>query len=183
MYGMIHRALRQMVMECNGKEVWGRIETAAGIGHSELISAEVYDDAVTMRLIESAASCAKVGIDEFLIQFGQYWIIYAERGPLGSILHFTGGDISTFLRNLDRLHDGVQTVMPDARMPSFRVISEEPGTIVLDYHSSRSGLEPFVEGLLLGLLDRFKLLGSVSSAQAEGVVARYVLTFEHGPRP
>lgn len=183
MYGMIHRAVRQMVLEGVGKETWADIEAAARIGQSELISAEVYDDSVTLNLIECAARCVGVEVDQFMIEFGQYWIAYAELGSFGPILHFTGEDIATFLRNLDRLHESVQSVMPDARMPSFKVLSEEPGALVVAYHSHRSGLEPFVEGLLMGLLIRFNLVGTVSPMTSEGARATFRLVFEPRSHP
>lgn len=178
MYGMIHRAVRQMVLDRAGQETWDQIEAIAGTGQSELISAEIYDDAVTLQLIGSAARCVEIDVGEFLVDFGRYWIAYAESGPFGPILNFTGDDIATFLRNLDRLHDGVQTVMPNARMPSFKVVSEEPDVLLVDYHSERTGLEPFVEGLLLGLLDRFNLSGAIDIVPSAEKAVRFRIAFQ-----
>ncbi len=171
-----------MVLEGAGKRTWAEIEAATGIGQSELISAKVYEDAVTLNLIECAAGCVGGEVAQFMTDFGQYWIAYAERGSFGPILQFTGEDIATFLRNLDRLHDSVETVMPDARMPSFKVLSEEPGSLVVAYQSDRTGLEPFVKGLLIGLLVSFNLAGTVSSVASEGARAIFRLTFVPGAR-
>lgn len=180
MYGMIHRAVRQMVLDRAGKLAWSEIEAMAGIGQSELISAESYDDAITLRLIAGAAECSKVTLDEFLLEFGRYWIQYAEQGSFGAILKFTGNDLPTFLRNLNRLHGSVQSVMPVAQMPSFIVVREEDGLIELDYSSSRQGMVPFVEGLLQGLLDRFGLQGHVEHTYPETVTARFRIAFKTG---
>lgn len=183
MYGMIHRAVRQMVLDRAGKEVWAAIELTADIAQSELISAEVYDDAVTMRMIEAAAQASKTDVDQFLVEFGQYWIKYAGQSPFGSILQFTGDNLTTFLHNLDRLHGSVESVMPRARMPSFKVVSDEPGRIEVDYHSSRVGLESFVKGLFIGLLDRFDLCGDVRLLSRDCDGSRFELTFQPKIQP
>lgn len=181
MYGMIHRAVREMVLDRAGKDVWAEIERAAGIAQSELISVEVYDDAVTLRLIECAANSSEIDLEQFLVDFGQYWIGYAGQSQFGSILHFTGDNLVTFLRNLDRLHGSVQSVMPKASMPSFKVVAEEPGRIEVDYISARIGLEPFVKGLMLGLLGRFDLSGDVALLSRGPTGSRFAVTFQAAP--
>ena len=183
MYGMIHRAVREMVLDRAGSGVWAEIERAAGIAQSELISVEVYDDAVTMRLIECAASSSKIDVQQFLVEFGQYWISYAGQSPFGSILQFTGDNLATFLRNLDRLHEGVQNVMPRASMPSFKVAKDEPNRMEVEYRSSRVGLEPFVEGLFIGLLNRFDLSGEVKLLSQTCDGSRFELTFQPKIQP
>ena len=72
MYGVIHRAVRQMVLDRAGKDAWSEIESAAGIGQSQLISAEVYDDEVTLALLGGAAQRTGIDMEEFLFDFGRY---------------------------------------------------------------------------------------------------------------
>lgn len=54
MYGMIHRGVREMVVELNGVEAWSEIEQSCGIGPVELIRAVVYDDATTLAIVGAA---------------------------------------------------------------------------------------------------------------------------------
>ncbi len=177
MYGMIHRAVRQMVLDDKGEATWAEIERAAGLGPAELISAEVYDDEVTLKLIGATAEILAEPVDELLLAFGRYWISFAERGSFGQVLNFTGTDLISFIGNLDNMHQGVQAVMPEARMPSFKLLDATPGRLLVCYASTRTGLERFVEGLLLGLLDRFGHVGTVSERPANGQGRHYLLTY------
>ena len=59
------------------------------------------------------------------------------------------------LDGLDDLHDRVQTMMPESRMPQFTTVAMEDH-VVLEYHSDRAGLAPMVRGLLVGLQDFFE---------------------------
>lgn len=173
MYGMIHRAVRQMVLDAQGEEAWLNLARLAGVGPVEMISIEVYDDDVTFNLIAATADFLEIPLESLLVEFGRFWIGFAERGSFGHIMDFTGKDLIRFIGNLDRMHSGVKAAMPDARMPSFSIVQNAPGRIVVEYRSSRTGLELFVQGLLLGLLDRFELDGSVDLLPADGNPPRF----------
>jgi hypothetical protein len=161
MYGMIHRALRQMVLEERGAEVWSAIERSANAEPSDFISSATYPDELTQRLLSTSSEALGQDPDHMLAQFGQFWIRYAEAGSFAAILTFTGQDIVSFIANLDRMHRTIEDVMPNARMPSFSILAHDVGQITVQYRSTRIGLAPFVSGLLYGLLDRFNLVGSV----------------------
>lgn len=161
MYGMIHRGVRQMVVETRGQEAWDAIEKSLATGPEHLISAHVYDDELTVSILQRAAGELGQPLNECLRDFGRYWIHFAERGSYGAMLNFTGHNLPDFVRNLDRMHQAIKNAMPDADMPSFTVTDEEPGRLCVTYSSSRSGLEPFVQGLFEGLLARFGKTGTV----------------------
>lgn len=162
MYGMIHRAMRQMVFEQLGEEAWLALEQRLGIGPTELLTGKVYDDALTLEIISEAAARFNLTVDECLSEFGRYWIKYAEQGSLSSIMKFTGQDLPSFVANLDRLHLAVGTAMPGAQLPSFTTLQNADGHLLVEYRSDRIGMEKFVNGLFLGLMDRFAVQGDIS---------------------
>jgi guanylate cyclase soluble subunit beta len=164
MYGMIHRAMRQMVFEQLGEDAWLALEQRLKIGPTELLTAMVYEDALTLEIIAEAAARLNLTVDECLIAFGRYWIKYTEQGSLSSIMKFTGQNLAGFIANLDRLHLAVGAAMPGAQLPSFATLESESGHLVIEYRSDRIGLEKFVCGLLHGLMDRFDVQGDVSIA-------------------
>lgn len=182
MYGMIHRAIRNMIIEAKGEGVWDELARRSGFGPAEMISGEVYDDEVTLTLLAAASECLEIPADDLLVRFGRYWIIFAQRGSFNHIMDFTGKDIQSFIANLDRMHEGVQAVMPQARMPSFNVIENSLGKIAVAYKSQRSGLELFVLGLLQGLLDRFGLAGSVEQHGRRDGASIFVLRYASDKR-
>lgn len=162
MYGMIHRAMRQMVFEQLGEEAWLALEHRLKIGPTELLTGMVYEDTLTFEIVAEAAARFNLTVDECLFEFGRYWIRYAEQGSLSSIMTFTGQDLATFIANLDRLHLAVGAAMPGTRLPSFTTLERNSGHLVVEYRSDRMGLENFVCGLFHGLMDRFDTHGDVA---------------------
>lgn len=180
MYGMIHRGIQQMVIDRLGIEAWQELERKHGFGPADMVSAMVYDDALTMQMLEAAADLLAVDAPACLEEFGRHWIRFAERGSFSAILNFTGRDLPSFVANLDRMHQAVVAAMPKARVPSFNIINQGPGTLLVEYRSTRSGLEPFVKGLLEGLLDRFDLTGDVAAVRSSSSGAAFLMTYWEG---
>lgn len=161
MYGMIHCAVRDMVIGKGGHSEWTALERESEITPAEQITLKVYDDAVTMRIINAAAKQMGVELTEFLAMLGRHWIKYSSQGSFSSVMKFTGDDIITFLANLDQMHRAVARTMPAAQMPSFQIIEKGERDFKVRYRSEREGLEDFVSGLLEGLLEYFQLAGNV----------------------
>lgn len=160
MFGMIHRSARDMVHEQFGEAAWDKVLEAAGLDEGALVSAQNYPDEVTFRLIGAAAQTAGLSVEDTLVAFGRYWVRSADKGPYASTLRMLGSNLLESLTNLD----SIQLAMPEARLPQFRVVSHDAQGIRVAYHSHRQGLEPFVQGLLEGLLDRFSTAGAVTLA-------------------
>ena len=161
MYGMIHRAMRQMVHEELGEEAWLALEQKLAIGPTELLTGMVYDDALTLQIVAEAAARLNLSVEQCLFAFGQYWVRFAGQGSLSSIMKFTGQNLASFIAILDPLHLAVGAAMPGARLPSFATLENAPGHLVVEYRSDRAGLESFVLGLLQGLMDRFQARGDI----------------------
>lgn len=159
---MIHRAMRQMIFEQLGQEAWLALEQKIGIGPPELLTTMVYEDALTHEIISEAAARLNLTFDECLTEFGRYWIRYADQGSLSPILKFTGQSLPSFVSNLDRLHLAVGAAMPGTQLPSFALLNSEEGHLSVQYRSDRIGMEKFVCGLFLGLMERFSLIGDVT---------------------
>ena len=161
MYGMVHRAARQMVLELHGEDQWTSILGASGLGDEAFISANVYDDAVTFNLIEALSRHCDTPVESILRAFGEYWISFAYQGDYRAMMTMAGHDLVSFLNNLNRMHDSIQVSIPGARLPTFLVEKATDADIEIAYFSDRKGLEPFVEGLLLGLMKHFNRDGQV----------------------
>jgi hypothetical protein len=181
MYGMIHRGLRQMVIDTRGEASWARLAARAGVGPQHLLTGAPYDDALTMAVVGACREDLDLDVDAVLETFGEYWVDYAASGPYARLMGMAGGDLPTFIENLDRLHQSVQSVLADARLPRFSVVRQRPGEIAVAYDSDRGGLEPFVKGLLKGLIARFGLRGEVSIG--DRVEAGRVFEIAYAPGP
>ncbi len=171
MYGMVHTAARSMVVETLGEGAWARVLDEAHLNGEYFISGQNYSDEVTFALIGAISRVSGIEASELLKSFGRYWIKYAANSSYGTMFRISGLDLVTFLTNLNRMHASIHSTMPASRMPSFEVLHAEDGRIDVLYGSDRTGLFPFVEGLLSGLMEHFGETGHVThAATAEGDV-------------
>lgn len=170
MYGMIHRAARDFAMETLDEQVWQSILTKINFDNGHFISGQHYSDEDTFALIGALSEHLNTPVPGLLTAFGRYWIQFTGRSDYAAALAMAGDDLVTFLCNLDELHHGIQANMPDARLPSFSVLSSDEDQIVLLYTSERQGLESFVEGLLQGLLAKFSESGAISHQMTDAGV-------------
>lgn len=161
MYGMIHRAARDMVRSEGSEDHWTRILQESGLKDEDFVSALAYPDDTTFRLIGAVAGEFNLPVDEALVRFGRYWIGFADASAYSPLMRMAGDDLFDFCDNLDRMHASIKVSLPDVDVPSFRVMSSDASTIRIAYLSSRKGLEPFVIGLFEGLLSHFGQTGQV----------------------
>jgi hypothetical protein len=162
MYGMIHKAARELAVAMVGEAAWGEVIQSCGLGSEHFISGQHYSDDLTVRLIGAIAAKAGVAVDSLLKDFGRHWIKFADRSNYAAVLDLAGDDLETFIKNLDRMHASIKATMPEAAMPSFELVKAAGNRITVVYRSPRRGLEPFVAGLFEGLLERFGETGTVA---------------------
>jgi len=143
MYGLIHTALRGMILE------------VSEVPSDAFLTMRSYDDEMTLALIGAASSVLELPADKCLEAFGHYWITNFAPQEYGALLDHTGDSPIEFLQNLDDLHDRISTSFTEFKPPSFRVVINDVRSATVRYVSSREGLTPFVLGILKGLGDRF----------------------------
>lgn len=177
MHGIFHRALKQLVTDECGAARWATLESEENVGPREQIGFDSYPDMLTFRLCEAAARAMDLSPDQLLRKFGQYWVKYTFNGSYADAMTYTGRTLPEFLGNLDRLHWGVATMFPKAKVPSFG-LEEVPEGYCVVYRSSRQGLEPMMIGLLEGLLDHFGHQGSVSLLPVKEGSVRFLVALQ-----
>lgn len=167
MYGLINDAIRRLVVEENGEDVWHRIVERSGTSHLRFAALHYYDDADTFALVFAAAEVLDASPDDLLRSFGRYWSTrvapesYPEYLPLGGL------DLWDVLVGLDAMHTRIQTLFPKLRPPSIDV--ERAGdVIVVHYRSERTGLAAFTTGLLEGLVELCDLEADVQHTIVRG---------------
>ncbi|MFN4184188.1 MAG: heme NO-binding domain-containing protein [Hyphomonas sp.] len=161
---MVHTAARSMVVETMGEAAWLNILQQADMDGEFFISGQNYSDDVTFALIDAVTKVSGFESTDLLKSFGRYWIGYTANSSYGTMFRIGGDRLDSFLLNLNRLHASVHSTMPASRMPSFELLRNENGRMDVLYTSDRTGLFPFVEGLLKGLMDHFGEAGHVTHA-------------------
>ena len=170
MYGMIHKAARGYAIDRWGTAFWEGFLADQGLSDPDFIAGENYPDESTFAVIGQLSAAGQQTVEGFLHAFGRYWIRFASEGEYAHLMSIGGKDLPTFIRNLNRMHEGLAGAMPGSRMPSFDLIAQTPEGLTVSYRSSREGLEPFVVGLLEGLCSMFAVDAEVVRRSGPGVV-------------
>lgn len=155
MYGLVNKAIEQMVCAHFDTATWEAIKRRAEVDVSVFLSMHAYPDDVTYRLVDAASKTLERSHAEVLRAFGRYWTLYTAAEGYGELLNLTGATLAEFLQNLPNLHARIALLYPELHPPTFQCVAAGESTLLLHYFSERDGLEPMVLGLLEGLAERF----------------------------
>lgn len=151
MYGMINKAVQELVTTKFGEDKWREIHRKANVTEPAFINMVKYPDEMTHRLVGAASEVLGAPAEAIMEDFGEYWTVYAAEKGFGHLLDFAGDNIVDFLINLDSMHTRVALTFHHLEPPSFRVTDVTPTTVRLHYYSKRAGLGPVVIGMIKGL--------------------------------
>ena len=155
MYGLVNKAIEDLVVTQFGPDKWLQIKRKANIQAETFAIMESYPDEVTYDLVGAASQVLKTPSNELLRAFGHFWIRYSSQEGYGSLLSMTGPTLFDSLQKLDQLHARLSISFPHLRPPSFRCTNITENSMRLHYHSQRPGLTHFVAGLIEGLAENF----------------------------
>jgi hypothetical protein len=156
MYGMVNLALEELVIQRAGRGLWQQIKLDADV-HIELFARnQGYPDEITYALVGAASKRLNLQPNELLKEFGVHWILHTAEHGYSDLMAAGGNTLKDFLLNLPNLHTRISLLFPHLKPPEFRCSDVTEHTMSLHYVSPRSGLTAFLEGLLLGLGQRFQ---------------------------
>lgn len=155
MYGIVNKALQEMVCNQFGDSCWAQILIKAQINDEFFISNDAYPDTTTYALIGAASSHLEIPVNDLLEQFGRYWVLETGQRSYGHLLKTGGDNLAEFLFNLPNFHARIFLIYPNLQPPEFVCEPDGPQQIKVKYFSHRVGLSPFVIGLLYGLGELF----------------------------
>lgn len=151
MYGMVNKAVEEMVCMHHGEAVWEQIKSRAGVDVDVFMSNEPYPDEMTYRLVGAASEVLALPAEEILHAFGEHWVLHTARDAYGGLLQAAGSSLPEFLRNLPNFHSRVAMIFPQLQPPRFECSDVAADSLRLHYFTHRDGLAPFVVGLMHGL--------------------------------
>ncbi len=168
MYGLVNRALQQLVCTQHGTRTWDTIRAQAGVADEVFVRMDSYPDEVTHRLVAAASEVLGAPADELLKAFGRYWVRYTLTEGYGALLSDLGPTLHDALAALDAMHARVALLYPALKPPAFHISAVADDCISLHYHSERCGFAPMIIGLVEGLGERYQLRVEVLHAAAKG---------------
>jgi hypothetical protein len=166
MYGLVNKAIQDMVCSHFGEEIWKEIKQKAEVNVDVFLSMEGYPDNITHRLVKAASVVLSLSPSEIMQAFGEFWVQYTAQEGYGEMMDMSGDTLPEFLENLDNLHARVGVSFPKLKPPSFECTEMEEDSLNLHYRSSREGLTPMILGLVKGLGTRFNTEVHVTQIQS-----------------
>lgn len=181
MYGLVNKAVEDLVTSKFGQDSWDQIRRKAGLqNEGGFVRMNAYPDAVTYDLVAAASEVLGLTGEQVLEAFGEHWTVYTAQEGYGPMLDLAGSSLIEFLENLDQLHARVGMSFPQLRPPSFSVTDVTADSARLHYTSERVGLAPLVVGLLRGLGKRFGQRVEITHDRRRGVDSdhdEFLITF------
>ncbi len=151
MYGIVNKAIEDLVISKFGDEKWEAIKERSGIDIDFFISNEPYNDDVTFKLVAAVSDELGLPVSAVLQTFGEWWILKTGKEKYGGLMEAGGRSLREFFVNLPIFHSRVMLIYPKLTPPEFKVSHAEDHSIQIHYFSKRGGLQEFVRGLLIGL--------------------------------
>ncbi|KAK5875356.1 hypothetical protein CesoFtcFv8_027840 [Champsocephalus esox] len=147
MYGFINSCMQSLVMEKFGQETWDKLSSLPGVPDS-FMTYTVYDDVLTVSLVQEASSLLDVSAEVLLKLFGEHFFAFCKKAGYDTMLRTLGGNLTEFIGNLDSLHSYLALSYEKMNAPSFRVEMTDDGKMLLHYYSDRKGLYHIVPGIM-----------------------------------
>ncbi|MBE9006725.1 heme NO-binding domain-containing protein [Fortiea sp. LEGE XX443] len=166
MYGLVNKAIQDMVCSRFGEEIWKEIKQKAEVSVDVFISMEGYPDDITHKLVKAASVVLGLPSSDIMQAFGEFWVKYTSEEGYGEMMDMSGDNLPEFLENLDNLHARVGVSFPQLQPPSFECSEMGEDSLSLHYRSTREGLTPMIVGLVKGLGARFETEVDITQTQS-----------------
>jgi guanylate cyclase soluble subunit beta len=151
MYGMIHKAIRDMVKTVHGEQAWQSVLSESGAADGDFLSLRSYNDEIAYNLVGACSKILGAPAEACLEDFGRFWILVTASEHYGDMLRSYGQDTFSLLGKMDEMHERISSTFSGYKPPYFTVEVLDEHHYLLHYRSIRAGLSPFVIGLVLGL--------------------------------
>ncbi|EMY3554628.1 heme NO-binding domain-containing protein [Flavobacterium psychrophilum] len=165
MYGIVNKAIEDLVIANFGEAKWNAIKDRTGIDIDFFISNEPYDDEITFKLALAVSQEMNMTINQVLITFGEWWVIKTTSEKYPGLMNSGGNNLRDFLVNLPNFHNRVMLIYPKLTPPEFKISNITENGLNLHYFSKRQGLQEFVRGLIQGLGKMFKTQVTIALIQ------------------
>ncbi len=156
MYGIINKAIEELVKFNFGEEKWDAILRRSGIQEEYFISSEPYDDSITYILAKAVSEEMNMPLGNVMETFGEWWVLKTTKDKYSNLMASGGANLKDFLVNLPLFHNRIMLIYPKLTPPEFKVSDIKDKSLHVHYFSKRDGLQEFVKGLLIGLGKMYK---------------------------
>ncbi len=156
MHGLINRSIQYFVSDTYGRAAWEDATMMAEIGFDNFEALLPYDDALTMRLLDTISETLDKSRETVLEDLGTYLVSHPHLEALRRLLRFGGGvNFLEFLYSLDDLHDRARLAVPDLDLPKLEIIDCGNGDFTLTSKWIVAGFGYVLVGILRAMADDY----------------------------
>ena len=166
MYGIVNKAIKNLVTTNFGKEVWEQVLEKSEVDIDFFISNEPYDDDITYKLAIAVSEVMKMPVGDVLFALGEWWVLKTATERYSGLMESGGANLKEFLVHLPIFHNRVMMIYPNLTPPEFKVSDITDNSIKVHYHSTREGLKEFTNGILHGLGKMYKTEVEIEEIQS-----------------
>ncbi|WP_180883827.1 heme NO-binding domain-containing protein [Ruegeria sp. THAF57] len=170
MHGLINRAVQSFVCGTYGQSCWINVTEAAELGFSEFEAMLVYDDEMTLRVLDILCAKLKRPRGELLEDLGTYLVSHPKMEGLRRLLRFGGETYVEFLHSLDDLSDRARLAVSDLTLPVLELREVSHAEFQLYCYPGLKGYSSVMVGVLRAIADDYGALAMLSHAGTEGEV-------------
>ncbi len=168
MYGMINKAIRNLVIREAGEEMWELVLESSGIDEDVYEDLESYDDGVTFSLVGAVSETLDMPASDVLEMFGVYWATDVAPKGYGEYFESFGNDFESFVAGLDEMHVRITNMLPSLVPPAFEIEKISKNYFKVHYVSQRDGLAPLAIGMLKGVAQHFGGKADITQIEYKG---------------
>lgn len=162
MHGLINRAIQSFVCATYGQSCWLRVTDAARLGFVEFEAMLVYDDDMTVRVLDALSGDLNRPQAEILEDVGTYLVSHPSMEGLRRLLRFGGVNYVEFLHSLDDLADRVRLAVSDLTLPTLELRELSAMEFQLWCARGLSGFSSVMVGVLRAMADDYGALVMLS---------------------
>jgi len=186
LYGLVNKAIQDLVISGHGEQAWTNICTDAGVDTTQFVAMQNYPDAITYGLVGQVSATLGAPPEEVLKAFGRHWVKFTGREGHKDVFEMypKGKEgLVSFLENLDDMHARMMMAMPELKPPQIYSERLSEDKLRIHYVSHRAGLGPMVTGLLDGLFEYFEVSATSEHLPADAGAGRdhdeFLVEFAH----
>lgn len=158
MHGVINHSLQCFLRDTYGPSTWDAIAREANLGFHEFEAMLTYDDALTGRVIDTAAQLLRRTRESLMEDLGTYLVSNEKLTFLRRLLRFSGGNFAEFVNSLEELPERGRMVLPDLEVPELELTDHGGGQFTLHCRGRLRGTGHVLVGLLRAMADDYGAL-------------------------
>lgn len=158
MHGLINRSFESFLEITYGASLWAGVVGDLDAGFDQFEPVLHYDDALSDRMLESAATRLGKPREALLEDFGTFLVASPATERVRRLLRFGGVNYEDFLASLEDLRGRARLAVPDLDLPLLELEDRGGGLYRLTCRSPHAGFGHVYLGLLRALADDYGAL-------------------------